>query len=94
MHDLWLAVSKRTNGGYCWVLTRTLKESIVEVIMEAFTAYGFRWKIEEYQRHIKECIVWNTSRSKHSKSYRACGITDQRDEHIYTSLILAHKVIA
>jgi hypothetical protein len=55
IHDLWLVVTKRTNGGYCWLLTRSPKESIVEVIKEAFTAYGFRWKIEEYHRHIKEC---------------------------------------
>jgi len=55
MHDLWLVVTKRANGGYCWLLTRSPKESIVEVIKEAFTAYGFRWKIEEYHRHIKEC---------------------------------------
>jgi len=55
MHDLWLVITKRANGGYCWLLTRSPKESIVEVIKEAFTAYGFRWKIEEYHRHIKEC---------------------------------------
>jgi len=55
LHDLWLVVTKRINGGYCWLLTRSPKESIVEVIKEAFTAYGFRWKIEEYHRHIKEC---------------------------------------
>ena len=55
VHDLWLVVTKRTNGGYCWLLTRSPKESIVDVIKEAFTAYGFRWKIEEYHRHIKEC---------------------------------------
>lgn len=55
VHDLWLVVTKRINGGYCWLLTRSPKESIVEVIKEAFTAYGFRWKIEEYHRHIKEC---------------------------------------
>jgi len=55
VHDLWLVVTKKINGGYCWLLTRSPKESIVEVIKEAFTAYGFRWKIEEYHRHIKEC---------------------------------------
>lgn len=55
VYDLWLVVTKRTNGGYCWLLTRSPKENIVEVIKEAFTAYGFRWKIEEYHRHIKEC---------------------------------------
>lgn len=54
-HDLWLVVTKRDNGGYCWLLTRSPKENIVDVIKEAFTAYGFRWKIEEYHRHIKSC---------------------------------------
>jgi hypothetical protein len=55
VHDLWLVVTKMINGGYCWLLTRSPKESIVEVIKEAFMAYGFIWKIEEYFRHIKEC---------------------------------------
>ena len=55
LHDLWLVITKRTNGGYCRLLTRSPKESIVAVVKEAFTAYGFRWKIEEYHRHIKEC---------------------------------------
>ena len=54
-HELWLVVTKRENGGYCWLLTRSPKENIVDVIKEAFTAYGFRWKIEEYHRHIKSC---------------------------------------
>lgn len=38
-----------------WLLTRSPKENIIDVIKEAFTAYGFRWKIEEYHRHIKNC---------------------------------------
>lgn len=54
-HDLWLVITKRENGGYCWLLTCSPKENIVDVIEEAFTAYGFRWKIEEYHRHIKQC---------------------------------------
>lgn len=54
-HELWLVVTKRENGGYCWLLTRSPKENIIDVIKEAFTAYGFRWKIEEYHRHIKNC---------------------------------------
>ena len=54
-HDLWLVITKRNNGGYCWLLTRSPKNNIVDVIQEAFTAYGFRWKIEEYHRHIKQC---------------------------------------
>jgi hypothetical protein len=55
LYDLWLVVTKRKNGGYCWLLTRSPKESIIDVISEAFKAYGFRWKIEEYHRHIKSC---------------------------------------
>jgi len=55
VHDLWLVVTKRDNGGYCWLLTRSPKENIVDVIEETFKAYGFRWKIEEYHRHIKTC---------------------------------------
>lgn len=55
VYDLWFVVTKRKNGGYCWLLTRSPKENIVDVIKEAFTAYGFRWKIEEYHRHIKSC---------------------------------------
>ena len=54
-HELWLVVTKRENGGYCWLLTRSPKENIIDVVKEAFTAYGFRWKIEEYHRHIKSC---------------------------------------
>ena len=54
-HELWLVITKRENGGYCWLLTRSPKENIIDVIKEAFTAYGFRWKIEEYHRHIKQC---------------------------------------
>lgn len=54
-HELWLVVTKRENGGYCWLLTSSQKENIIDVIKEAFTAYGFRWKIEEYHRHIKSC---------------------------------------
>lgn len=54
-YELWLVVTKRENGGYSWMLTRSAKENIIDVIKEAFTAYGFRWKIEEYHRHIKTC---------------------------------------
>jgi hypothetical protein len=57
LYDLWLVVTKRKDGGYCWLLTRSPKELIVDVIAEAFKAYGFRWKIEEYHRHIKSCYA-------------------------------------
>lgn len=54
-HELWLVITKRENGGYSWLLTRSPKVNIVDIIKEAFSAYGFRWKIEEYHRHIKQC---------------------------------------
>lgn len=53
LYDLWLVVTKNRGGGYCYLLTRIGKESIIEIIKETFKAYGFRWKIEEYHRHIK-----------------------------------------
>lgn len=53
-HDLWLVVTKRPTGGYCWLLTKSPKDSLTEVIREAFKGYGLRWKIEEYHRHVKE----------------------------------------
>lgn len=53
--DLWLVVTKREGGGYCWLLTKTPQDAIVKVIEETFKGYGLRWKIEEYHRHIKDC---------------------------------------
>lgn len=53
--DLWLVVTQNKGGGYSYLLTKTPQEDIVEIIKETFTAYGYRWKIEEYHRHIKEC---------------------------------------
>jgi hypothetical protein len=55
VYDLCLVVTKRKYGGYCWLLTQSPKEGIIDFIKEAFTAYGYRWKIEEYHRHIKSC---------------------------------------
>ncbi len=52
--DLWLVITKNKNGGYCYLLTRTPQENIVVLIKETFKAYGYRWKIEEYHRHIKQ----------------------------------------
>jgi hypothetical protein len=54
LYDLWLVVTKNKNGGYCYLLTRTAQENIVEIVKETFKAYGLRWKIEEYHRHIKK----------------------------------------
>lgn len=55
VHSLWLVVSKNEKGGYCYMLTRSPKTELKDVVEEAFTAYGYRWKIEEYHRHIKQC---------------------------------------
>jgi len=55
LYDLWLVVTRRHGGGYCWLLTRTKLNTITDIISETFKAYGLRWKIEEYHRHIKEC---------------------------------------
>jgi len=54
-HDLWFVVSKGEGRGYTWYLgylppTVKTEKDAVEVI---FKGYGFRWKIEEYHRHIK-----------------------------------------
>ena len=53
--DLWIVITKRENGGYCYLLTNYKTDNIDDLIKETFTAYGFRWKIEEYHRHIKTC---------------------------------------
>ncbi len=50
---LWLVVTRNTKGGYSYLLTNSSEENIVSLIKETFTAYGYRWKIEEYHRHIK-----------------------------------------
>lgn len=51
---LWLVITQNKGGGYCYLLTRAGQENIIEIIKETFKAYGFRWKIEEYHRHIKD----------------------------------------
>ena len=53
-HNLWLVVTQNKGGGYCYLLCRTGEENITRIIKETFKAYGYRWKIEEYHRHIKD----------------------------------------
>lgn len=53
--ELWLVVTKNKNGGYCYLLTNSPGLIASEVAKATFTAYGHRWKIEEYHRHIKQC---------------------------------------
>ncbi|MCP4053342.1 MAG: transposase [Mesoflavibacter sp.] len=52
--ELWLVVVKNLQGGFSYFLLRSAKENKEEVIEECFKAYGLRWKIEEYHRHIKQ----------------------------------------
>lgn len=52
-YDLWFMVTKRQNGGYAWFLINTDKTEEKEIVEENFRGYGYRWKIEEYHRHIK-----------------------------------------
>ena len=52
-NKLWLVVLKGNGKGYSWYLVSTDKPSQKEVVEETFQGYGYRWKIEEYHRHIK-----------------------------------------
>jgi len=52
-YDLWLVVTKRKNGGFCWLLTRSLETATVSEVKEAFHAYGQRCKTEKFHRHVK-----------------------------------------
>jgi len=50
---LWLFVLKGKGKGYSWYIVSTDKKTEREVVEESFRVYGYRWKIEEYHRHIK-----------------------------------------
>jgi len=50
---MWFVCTKRQNGGYAWFLIKTDKTNEKDVVEECFRCYGYRWKIEEYHRHIK-----------------------------------------
>ena len=90
-YDLWLVVTKRANGGYCWLLTNSPKESITEVINEAFKAYGYRWKIEEYHRHIKDCYNLEDVQIKTFEGLQSIlAILTVAMSIIYTSLSSLH----
>lgn len=51
--NLWLVVLKGEGRGYSWYIVSSNKQSQYEVISEVLSGYGYRWKIEEYHRHIK-----------------------------------------
>jgi len=53
-NPLWLVVTKGHGKGYSWYLVSSEKETSREVCEECFKGYGYRWKIEEYHRHIKD----------------------------------------
>ena len=52
-NELWLVVIKGEGKGYSWYIVSTDKKTEREVVEESFRGYGYRWKIEEYHRHIK-----------------------------------------
>lgn len=52
-NELWLVVLKGEGKGYSWYIVSTDKTCAKEVVEETFRGYGYRWKIEEYHRHIK-----------------------------------------
>jgi hypothetical protein len=51
--SLWLVTSRRSNGGLSWYLTNVEggRSAVMETVMEA---YGYRWRVEEYHRQIKQ----------------------------------------
>jgi hypothetical protein len=50
---LWLVVSRRRRGGLSWYLVNAegTRTAIMNIAMEA---YGFRWRVEEYHRQVKQ----------------------------------------
>jgi hypothetical protein len=52
-NELWLVVLKGEGKGYGWYIVSSDKKTEREVVEESFRGYGYRWKIEEYHRHIK-----------------------------------------
>lgn len=52
--ELWLVIVRNLQGGFSYFLVRSEKQNKAEVIKQCFEAYGLRWKIEEYHRHIKQ----------------------------------------
>lgn len=53
--NLWLVITKNLkHGGLCYLLVKSNKIKDIEVARWAFKGYGYRWKIEEYHRHVKQ----------------------------------------
>lgn len=51
--ELWFVSIKRLNGGYSYFLLNIDENDPEKVVNKCFKAYGFRWHIEEYHRHLK-----------------------------------------
>lgn len=56
--DIWLIVSKGEHGGCSWYLAYLPAGNKSEAVEMAFRGYGYRWKIEEVHRHVKEQYNW------------------------------------
>jgi hypothetical protein len=52
-NKLWLVVLKGEGKRYSWYIVSTDKKTERNVVEETIRGYGYRWKIEEYHRHIK-----------------------------------------
>ncbi len=56
--DLWLVVSKAAGRGYTWYLAHLPSTDEKEAVELVIKGYGYRWKIEEVHRHVKEQYHW------------------------------------
>ena len=53
--ELWLVVMKEKKRGYCWLLCHFKEiDSEQEAVSLALKGYGYRWKIEEVHRQLKQ----------------------------------------
>ena len=52
--DLWLVVSKAAGRGYTWYLAHLPSNEEKGAVELALQGYGYRWKVEEVHRHVKE----------------------------------------
>ncbi|MBE3087457.1 MAG: transposase, partial [Bacteroidetes bacterium] len=50
---LWLVVARRRRGGLSWYLTN-IKGTRCEIMDTVMEGYGYRWRVEEYHRQIKQ----------------------------------------
>lgn len=50
---LWLVCAKQAGKGWCWYLCNIPAKTEIEAVQIAMEGYGYRWKIEEVHRQIK-----------------------------------------